>query len=286
MKNKLSPQERSAIAKARAAKKTSAELSEIGKKAARTRMAKLTPEERTAYLAKLMAARWAKSTPEEKSALAKTMNAARMAKSTRKQRSAIAKKAALTKWAKLAPVERSEIARKNAKKGWAKFNPEERRTKGKRNAAARMAKSTRKQRSAIAKKAAAARIAKLTPEKRSEIGSKVSAHYANLKAKAARLDAIENGAAVLPGSKRTPGPNRDIDTAKRVFEIVETITGDSRRWRGKLDDICDALDSAKVPCPSTWMPKQGINTWCRAAISQPALAIRAIEARLNNARNS
>jgi hypothetical protein len=226
MKNKLSPQERSAIAKARAAKKTSAELSEIGKKAARTRMAKLTPEERTAYLAKLMAARWAKSTPEEKSALAKTMNAARMAKSTRKQRSA------------------------------------------------------------IAKKAAAARIAKLTPEKRSEIGSKVSAHYANLKAKAARLDAIENGAAVLPGSKRTPGPNRDIDTAKRVFEIVETITGDSRRWRGKLDDICDALDSAKVPCPSTWMPKQGINTWCRAAISQPALAIRAIEARLNNARNS
>ena len=116
-------------------------------------------------------AAWGKLTPEERSALGEK----RRAKMTPKERTAI------SEWiAKCSPEQRSVIAQKAANSRKAKYSPEER--------------------TAWAKKAAAA----LTPEKHRETGKKVSAHYAHLKAKAARLDAIEN-AAVTPTKRGRPG---------------------------------------------------------------------------------
>jgi hypothetical protein len=52
-------------------------------------------------------------------------------------------------------------------------------------------------------------------------------------------------------SKGRPGPKRDLDTARRVLEIVNTVAGGGD-WKTKLYAVCDALDEAEIPCPKTW----------------------------------
>jgi hypothetical protein len=80
------------------------------------------------------------------------------------------------------------------------------------------------------------------------------------------------------GRKRGPKPDRESPT--RVAEIVARVAprGD---WRSKVDDICEALDEAKVPFPTRWR-KRPCNAW--ADYDDRANAIKAIEYRLGIAK--
>src|SRR5262249_5841072 len=85
-----------------------------------------------------------------------------------------------------------------------------------------------------------------------------------------------------PAKARKRGPKPDYATASMVAGVVRRVApGD---WRPKLDDICDALDEAKVPCPRTWHRRYGgANLW--SDYPEKATAIKAIEERLRTARN-
>jgi hypothetical protein len=82
-------------------------------------------------------------------------------------------------------------------------------------------------------------------------------------------------------SKHRPGPARDVATAKRVAEIVRRVTH-GQPWKGELDDICEALDEEKIPCPKTWK-KREIRSWAGATATDRQLAIKAIDHHLENA---
>jgi hypothetical protein len=87
-----------------------------------------------------------------------------------------------------------------------------------------------------------------------------------------------------PVKKRArPGAKRDVETAKRVAEIVARVVGD-QRWNSMVDDICDALDEANVPRPKTWRSREPrIMSWSDAAATAPELAKKAINHHLKNA---
>jgi hypothetical protein len=75
-----------------------------------------------------------------------------------------------------------------------------------------------------------------------------------------------------------------METAQRVLEIV-TQTAGSEPWKSKLDDICDALDDKKIPCPKTWSKRDPpIRSWTDAATTDRELAKKALEYRLKIAR--
>ena len=59
------------------------------------------------------------------------------------------------------------------------------------------------------------------------------------------------------------------------------MNGHGGSWRGKLDEICEALDGAtpSVTCPRAWIARHNVGS-SSPTIVQPALAIKAIEARL------
>jgi hypothetical protein len=242
---------------------------------------------------------WKKLTPEQWKERVEKAARARVEKSTPAQRSRRAKKA----WAKRSPEARTQIA----KKVLAKSTHEQRSARSKkiwenRPAGARLKlaekvtqkileNSTPAQRSRRAKKAAKKRFDNMTPADRSAIGTRMREYNAELKAKAALWEAIQNAGAVTKtvptGVPLKPGPERDLESAKRVAKIVaEVWNGEGRSWRGDLYDICEVLDSAipPLPCPDIWVTRHGISTWCRAAVKLPHVAIKAIEARLRNAQ--
>jgi hypothetical protein len=47
---------------------------------------------------------------------------------------------------------------------------------------------------------------------------------------------------------RKHGPRPDYKTASRVAEVVARVAPDGD-WRSRLDDVCEALDKEKIPCP-------------------------------------
>jgi len=128
MKAKLTPEQRSAIAKARDAKLTPEQLSARGKRLNAAKLSKYSSRDLSAFSKKAAKTRWAK--PEEHDAMGKTVKA---------------------QWDKLTPEQRSARAKKSA----AKVTQEQRRARGIKGKAAFMAKHPPEERSAIAKKAAA-----------------------------------------------------------------------------------------------------------------------------------
>jgi hypothetical protein len=87
------------------------------------------------------------------------------------------------------------------------------------------------------------------------------------------------------GAKVKPGPRRDPDKARRVLDIVKQVAGEAD-WKGKLTEVCEALDSAKIPFPKTWRRRDPVlHSWAYAADSEPALAKHAIEYQVRIAGN-
>jgi len=78
------------------------------------------------------------------------------------------------------------------------------------------------------------------------------------------------------GRKR--GPKPDYETAARVAEVVAHVAPDGD-WRGKLDDVCEALDEKNIACPKTWRRK---DRTCRRWSDYPerSHAVKAIQYRL------
>jgi hypothetical protein len=86
----------------------------------------------------------------------------------------------------------------------------------------------------------------------------------------------------LAGQRPTkPGPRRDVDTARKVAEIVARVANGSP-WKDCLENICEALDDELVPPPKPWR-KRGIRSWCDALDSADdrGLAKKAISHHLN-----
>ena len=83
------------------------------------------------------------------------------------------------------------------------------------------------------------------------------------------------------GQGRKRGPKPDHEGAERVAEIVARVAPDGD-WRGKLDDVCEALDEAKIPFPRTWRRDKHCRGW--ADHPEKAMAIKAIEYRLGIAK--
>jgi hypothetical protein len=76
----------------------------------------------------------------------------------------------------------------------------------------------------------------------------------------------------LREQKRGPKPNYGI--AELVAELVHRVAGDGS-WLAKLDEICDALEEAKVPHPKTW-EKRGHKDWYDALVTERSLVVKAI----------
>jgi hypothetical protein len=81
------------------------------------------------------------------------------------------------------------------------------------------------------------------------------------------------------GRKR--GPKPDHETALRLAEIVARVAPDGE-WRGKLDDVCEALDEAKIPFPAKWRRDRQWRCW--ADYLEKPIVIKAIEYRLEMAK--
>jgi hypothetical protein len=79
------------------------------------------------------------------------------------------------------------------------------------------------------------------------------------------------------GRKR--GPKPDFENAVRVAEIVVRVAPDGE-WRSKLDEACQALDEAQIPCPKKWRVKDRTCLQWSDCIDRPIL-VKAIEYRLN-----
>jgi hypothetical protein len=85
-------------------------------------------------------------------------------------------------------------------------------------------------------------------------------------------------------AREKPGPKTDREASSRVLEIVTRVAG-SDPWKTKLDDICDALDEARIPRPKTWVNrKPPLRSWADAAMEEPELAKKAIAYQLKRAR--
>lgn len=88
---------------------------------------------------------------------------------------------------------------------------------------------------------------------------------------------------VATGRKRGPKPN--LQMVGRVAEIVARVAPD-RDLRGKLDDVCEALDEGGIPVPRGWPQNHQCRSWVDGGAISRDLAIKAIEYRLNTAKHT
>jgi hypothetical protein len=88
-------------------------------------------------------------------------------------------------------------------------------------------------------------------------------------------------AAESSGKGRKRGPKTDYKVAARVAEIVARVAPDGE-WRGKLDDVCEALDEEGIPFPAKWRKDRQCRCW--ADCLEKAIAIKVIEYRLKTAK--
>ncbi len=89
-------------------------------------------------------------------------------------------------------------------------------------------------------------------------------------------------AAKSNGKGRKRGPKPDDKGAALVAEIVAQVAPDGD-WRSKVDDICEALDVARVPFPRRWWRRdRSCSGW--ADYDERANAVKAIEYRLEIAK--
>ena len=90
-------------------------------------------------------------------------------------------------------------------------------------------------------------------------------------------------AAKSDGKGRKRGPTPDYEAASRLAEIIARVAPDGE-WRGKLDEICEALDQTepKLPCPRVWHGRYNADCW--ADYPERSTAIKVIEDRLRVAK--
>jgi hypothetical protein len=90
-------------------------------------------------------------------------------------------------------------------------------------------------------------------------------------------------AQAVGGSKRKRGPKPNYEEAARVAEIVARVASDFN-WRAKLEEICEALDKAEIPCPKRWRNDKTCLCWSDQL--ERSLVVKAIEYRLDLARQA
>ena len=88
-------------------------------------------------------------------------------------------------------------------------------------------------------------------------------------------------AAKSDGKGRKRGPTPDYEAASQLAEIVARVAPDGE-WRGKLDEICEALDAATIPFPAKWRRDRQCRCWADC-LEKPIIA-KAIEYRLQTAK--
>jgi hypothetical protein len=96
--------------------------------------------------------------------------------------------------------------------------------------------------------------------------------------------AIAAGPAAPSDSKthgRRRGPKPDYANASRVAEIVARVAPDGD-WRPKFDEICEALDQARIPCPSKWLSRYKAASW--SEYPEKSIGVKAIVGRLELAK--
>jgi hypothetical protein len=84
------------------------------------------------------------------------------------------------------------------------------------------------------------------------------------------------------GSRRKRGPTSDLESAKRVAEVVTQVAPDGN-WRPKWEAVCEALDAADIASPKKWSTMQTPYK-CWADCVEKPLAVKAIEYRLGLAK--
>lgn len=82
-----------------------------------------------------------------------------------------------------------------------------------------------------------------------------------------------------------PGPKRDLETARKVANLVSTLAP-GQRWQDKLDEILEGLDEAQIPRPKGWPNRDHpLRSWSDATVgSDRELAKKAIAHHLENAK--
>jgi hypothetical protein len=85
--------------------------------------------------------------------------------------------------------------------------------------------------------------------------------------------------------KQKPGPKTDVENCKKVADIVREHGANWKKDADALDEICEALDAAGIPKPSSWSrwPKKP-PSWRRALENRPRLVVQALEYRLRKAK--
>ena len=85
--------------------------------------------------------------------------------------------------------------------------------------------------------------------------------------------------------KNKPGPRVDVETARKVADIVAR-TVSVERWQDRIEDVCRALDDAKIRRPKTWRNRRPpISSWSNATVGDDRkLAKKAIAHHVENAR--
>ncbi len=85
----------------------------------------------------------------------------------------------------------------------------------------------------------------------------------------------------VKGHGRKRGPKPDYESAARVAEIVTRVAPDGV-LRSRLDEVCEALDQAEIPCPPIWRSRYKAKCW--SDYPEKSTAVKAIEGRLELAK--
>ena len=149
-------------------KLTPEQRSDIAKKAAAKRMERYTPEQISQRAKKAAAARYKKYKPEEISQQAKKAAGTRKERYTEEEITQQARKAAATRMKIYTPEQRSQHAHKADSTNMEQYTHEERSQQSKKAAATRKKRYTSEEIAQQARKGAVARMKKYTPEQRSQ----------------------------------------------------------------------------------------------------------------------
>lgn len=85
------------------------------------------------------------------------------------------------------------------------------------------------------------------------------------------------------GRKGRRGPKADYGLALSVAEVVaKAAPAGDWRSKSKLDSVCEALDSAEIPIPSTWRKEKSCRYWADKTPDRETV-IKVIEYRLKKA---
>jgi hypothetical protein len=80
------------------------------------------------------------------------------------------------------------------------------------------------------------------------------------------------------------GPRPDYEMAARIHEIVKAVAPNGN-WLARLDEVCEALDEANIPCPKAWRRRDPPSrSW--STCDERAIRIKAIQYRMEQAKRA